>query len=250
MDYKFERPLPAEAKIASNRIDTIIYEENKNDEYMNITGIEKLNELKEVLLKCDSNHIVTFKNFYSVPLRLTANLIPGIIKDEKYDFNFDVSLGFIGCQKEDDGNETNYLESYFTLEKKEKIGKDEEGGLVFHVFSDKVSSSTSGYSVLTFYVSFVLLAGTYVRNFFSGQPAKITLTELPHPEDIINLCEGIQVSRYSFDYEQEEKLYYILVELMRSPDYLKILTKSSTEQFQKRRELTIKQNNANNLKFE
>ena len=249
MEYKFERNLPVEAKIASDRIDTIIYDESKIDESANITGIEKVKEFKEVLSKCDKKHYVTFNNFYSAPLRLTANLIPGIIADERVDFNFNVTLGFIGCLKEDNG-ETNYLESYFTLEKNKKIGKNEEGGLVFHAFSDKVSSSTSGYSVLTFYVSFILLAGTYVRNFFSGQAEKITLTELPNPEAIINLCEGVQVSRYSFDYEQEEKLYYILIELMRSPDYLKILTESSTEQFRKRRELTIKEKNNSALKFE
>ena len=99
-------------------------------------------------------------------------------------------------------------------------------------------------------MSFVLLAGTYVRNFFSGQPTKITLTELPNPEAIINLCEGVLVSRYSFDYDQEEKLYYILIELMRSPDYLKILTESSTHQFQRRRELTIRKKDSSALKFE
>ena len=45
------------------------------------------------------------------------------------------------------------------------------------------------------------------------------------------------------DYEQEEELYYILIELMRSPDYLRILTNSSMEQFYKRRNLTYKEKN-------
>ena len=157
-----------------------------------------------------------------------------------------MTLEFIGCKKEEDGeeNEINYLDSYFTLKKINKNGIPEKG-LVFHTFSDKASSSTSGYSVLTFYVSFVLLAGTYVRNFFSGEAEKVSLTELPNPENIINLCEGVLVSRYSFDYEQEEKLYYILIELMRSPNYLKILTKSSTEQYKKRMELTQKSKASN-----
>ena len=91
---------------------------------------------------------------------------------------------------------------------------------------------------MTFYLTFILLLGTYVKNFFAGEPQKIRLTELPHPEDIINLCEGIKVSRYSFDYEQEEKLYYILIEIMRSPDYLRAMTSSSTSQFTKRQEMT------------
>ena len=66
---------------------------------------------------------------------------------------------------------------------------------------------------------------------------------MPNPEEIINLCEGILLARFSFDYEQEEELYYILIELMRSPDYLRILTNSSMEQFYKRRNLTYKEKN-------
>ena len=133
----------------------------------------------------------------------------------------------------------NYLESYFTVEKKLVIDNNATyEGIKFHVFSDQVSTTTSGKNILTFYVSFVLLVGTYIRNFFAGQPEKIMLTEMPHSEKIINLCEGIKVSRNSFDFEQEEKLYYILIELMRSPDYLRTLTHSSIEQFRQRQELT------------
>ena len=101
-----------------------------------------------------------------------------------------------------------------------------------------MSTTTSGTTILTFYVSFVLLAGTYIRNFFAGKPEKIILTEMPHAEEIINLCEGIRLARYMYDFEQEEKLYYVLIELMRSPDYLRTLTKSSTEQFKERKELS------------
>ena len=110
------------------------------------------------------------------------------------------------------GNKTeqipNYLESYFTLKKVMKI-KDEinEEGIKFHVFSDKASSTTSGTSILTLYISFVLVVGNFVRNFFAGQPEKIRLTEMPYTENIINLCEGIKVSRSSYDFKQEEKLY-------------------------------------------
>jgi len=141
--------------------------------------------------------------------------------------------------KKEDERKVSYLESYFTFQKVMDInGTKNVEGIKFHVFSDQVSTTTSGKNILTFYVSFVLLVGTYVRNFFAGQPEKIMLTEMPHSEEIINLCEGIQVSRNSFDFEQEEKLYYILIEIMRSPDYLRTLTHSSTEQFKQRQELT------------
>ena len=94
------------------------------------------------------------------------------------------------------------------------------------------------YSVLTFYVGFVLVVGNYVRNFFSGQPEKITLTEMPNNEELLNLCDGIKVSRYSYNFDEEEKLYYILIEIMRSPDYLRLLTNSSIDQFSQRLEMT------------
>ena len=86
-----------------------------------------------------------------------------------------------------------------------------------------------------------------MRNFFAGQPSKITLTEMPYCQEIINLCEGIKISRNSFDFNQEEKLYYILIELMRSPDYLRFLTDSSVDQFNRRKILTQKINDTNNI---
>jgi hypothetical protein len=164
-------------------------------------------------------------------------------RERDYD---DIILNYINQYNEKyDNTSTNvtkkpsYLESYFTVEKILRLnGEEQFEGMKFHVFSDQVSSTTSGQSILTFYLSFVLLVGTYVRNFFAGQPEKIMLTEMPHSEEIINLCEGIRVSRNSFDFEQEEKLYYILIELMRSPEYLRTLTHSSTEQFKQRQELT------------
>ena len=61
---------------------------------------------------------------------------------------------------------------------------------------------------------------------------------MPHNEELLKLCEGIKVSRYRFNYEEEEKLYYILIEIMRSPDYLRLLTSSSIDQFSQRLKLT------------
>ena len=54
------------------------------------------------------------------------------------------------------------------------------------------------------------------------------------------LCysEGIKIARYGYDFRNEEYLYTILIELMRSPDYLKILTDSSLDYFRSREKLT------------
>ena len=120
------------------------------------------------------------------------------------------------------------------------MGKHGKEGTFFYILSDKISSTTSGYSVITFYVTFILLVGNYVRNFLAGEPSTIILTEMPECFDIINLCEGIKIARNNYDFLREENLYYILMEIMRSPDYLKYLTKQSDEQFNKRKKLTEK----------
>jgi len=63
------------------------------------------------------------------------------------------------------------------------------------------------------------------------------LEELPHPKRIVDLCEGIKIARYSYDFKTEEYLYTILIELLRSPDYLKIITDSSLDHFKQREEM-------------
>ena len=239
IDYNFDRPLPAETMKISKRYSTTIYYYNNATDEQN----EKLDKIGNALLFCRDDQVI-YERIYSPPIRLSANIKPKRLIDPRYFPNLDVVLGFRGCRNDSDGTgKPSYLESYFTFQKKAmaKDGKeivDQFEGIKFHVFSDQVSTTTSGKNILTFYVSFVLLVGTYVRNFFAGQPEKIMLTEMPHSEEIINLCEGIRVSRNSFDFEQEEKLYYILIEIMRSPDYLRSLTQSSTEQFRQRQELT------------
>ena len=61
---------------------------------------------------------------------------------------------------------------------------------------------------------------------------------MPNNGEIMDLCEGIKISRYSYDFDEEEKLYYILIEIMRSPDYLRLLTNLSMDQFEQRLQMT------------
>jgi len=249
LDYQFQRDLPVEAKVAGERWGVTIFSKHENGTIDNESEIGKI---RDAISKCQDTEVV-FNYVYSAPIRLTADTKAEQLKDDKNIQFYDVFLGFKGCRIIEEENINNYdyndlyqidnttyhsyLESYFTFGKIDGYNKE---GLVFHVFSDKVSSTTSGYSLITFYVSFILLAGTYVRNFFAGEPSKITLTEMPKCKEIINLCEGIKISRYSYDFNQEEKLYYILMELMRSPNYLRYLTTSSIEQFKNRKKLTEK----------
>ena len=246
ISYSFYRLLPAGAQNPKKSYNKTLFSKHykkEDEEKMQLLN-DSLNDLSLALFNCNDVN-VTFEEIISPPIRLTVGSHPKRFTNKVYINNLDVQLGFVGCKKiyeknENDGSENSrisYLESYFTFSMINKKTNTTEG-IKFHVFSDEVSSQTFSSSALTFYVAFVLVIGNYVRNFFSGQPEKISLTEMPHNDVLLNLCEGIKISRYSFNFEEEEKLYYILIEIMRSPDYLRLLTNSSIDQFSQRLELT------------
>ena len=99
-------------------------------------------------------------------MRLSSKAHPKLIDLEKNTTNINTILSFHNCKNITDDNSTkvSYTESYFQLKKMNHI-KKEYNGIEFHNFSDKVSSVSNSYSVLTFYLSFVLIAGNYVTGF-------------------------------------------------------------------------------------
>ena len=44
---------------------------------------------------------------------------------------------------------------------------------------------------------------------------------------LFSVCEGIKISRIRKNYLQEQKLYFLLIEMMRSPEIIKNMTQSS-----------------------
>ena len=97
----------------------------------------------------------------------------------------------------------------------------------FITFSDLYSKVTFGYDVLTFYVTFVIVAGQVIRAIFLGTAERIMYLQMVNPNRLISLYEGIKISRIKNDLLQEEKLYYLLIDLMRSPEMIKNMTQSS-----------------------
>ena len=239
---EFERDLPAEAQTITHEFEIEIYNTSNKDNQTN-DGERKILDLRDALENCHKVEI-NFTDGYSSPLRITASKEITEIKDDEYIKNKDIELGFQGCEIEQRiiNNTTtdnkSYLRSYFTFRSKDPEEKTFSGA-EFHAFNDMISETTSGYSVLTFYLTFILLAGSYVADFLSNEPEKIMFTDLPHPGKIVNLCEGIQISRYSYNFKEEESLYTMLIELMRSPDYLKMLTQSSLSELEKRKQNSI-----------
>jgi len=236
LEYEFTRPLPIEAEKCTFTYLVPIYKYGEEDQEK---GEEKLKEFRKHLEEC-SNFEIEIENAYYSPLRLTSSTTVNMIEDEEYFPSRNILLGFQGCKLVE--GEKNYLNSFFTV--KTIDNQNKTSPFEIHVFSDQISEATSGYSVLTFYITFVLLAGSYIRNFLASEPEKIILGEMPHAQEIINLCEGVKIARYGFDFKNEEYLYTVLIELMRSPDYLKMLTSSSLEQFKIREKATESDNNS------
>ena len=108
-----------------------------------------------------------------------------------------------------------------------KIETEKNEGIKFVTFSDLYSKVTFGYDVLTFYVTFVIVAGRIIRAIFLGSAERIMYIQMVNPNRLFALCEGIKISRIKNDFLQEEKLYYLLIELMRSPEIIKNMTQSS-----------------------
>ena len=107
------------------------------------------------------------------------------------------------------------------------IETENNEGIKFVTFSDLYSQVTFGYDVLTFYVTFVIVIGKVIRAVFLGTAERIMYIQMVNPNRLFSLCEGIKISRIRNDFLQEEKLYYLLIDLMRSPEIIKNMTQSS-----------------------
>lgn len=84
------------------------------------------------------------------------------------------------------------------------------------------------FSVITFYISVVYLAGRILRLVTGGMARNVVLSEMPCPDHLINLCEGIYVARMGGKLLKEEELYYELIDIIRSPEIIKMVTGRSS----------------------
>ena len=132
----------------------------------------------------------------------------------------------LNCPKGYTNDTLDFSKTYFSLFL-DKNYDPTSNGIIFVTLSEKVSQTTSNYDVLGFYLTFILVIGKFLKSFIEGDDLKVVMTEMPEPEAIMNLCEGIKISRYRQDFVKEEHLYYVLIDLMRSPEILKSITKSS-----------------------
>ena len=97
-------------------------------------------------------------------------------------------------------------------------------GISFYTISNKIAPSYFRYSVLTFYISIVLVIGKLIRNVIVIGGNRIFIFEIPNSEALLMLCECVYIYRLRSQLDKEEELYFTFVDIMRSPEMIKAMT--------------------------
>jgi hypothetical protein len=200
MTYTFVREYPPTQKIVSDDTSASLDLELQTQLYKLLVG--------------ESNAALKLENFYSFVVRLPtagSKLEPKTVDSSSNTYKYDLYLSSV-----------NYGDSAFWLVSCDSPKLTD--GIRYYAISDKYSPITFDFSVLTFYFSVVYLAGRLLRTVTSGSASNIIMTDMPRPDQLIAMCEAIYIARMTGEIFQEQKLYYELINILRSPEILKLIT--------------------------
>jgi hypothetical protein len=104
--------------------------------------------------------------------------------------------------------------------------------LTFEIFSDLVSGGFLGAtSIMGFYAAVAYLVGSTLRSIVVYKSDRIVCCDVPDASSIINLCDCVYTQRLEGNlkryylmfnlYDREEELFFVLMEVLRSPEMLK-----------------------------
>lgn len=79
---------------------------------------------------------------------------------------------------------------------------------------------------MSFYISIILVIANYFRFMFQGSTNAIILNDIPFADPVLSMCNGVYKARRDGDLEMEECLFWLIIDLLRSPDEIKSLTGS------------------------
>ena len=77
-----------------------------------------------------------------------------------------------------------------------------EGGLKLRIASDKFTQAIFGYSVMSFYISIILVIANYFRFLFQGSVHTIITSDLPKPDPLLAMCNAIFKARRDYDLQK------------------------------------------------
>eukprot|EP01083_Nonionella_stella_P242893 846875_1 len=114
------------------------------------------------------------------------------------------------------------------------IAGNSTSGIDFITISDKVLSMTiistlGGTSIVTIYITVVLTIGSFLRLFVADLVVKIPYEDMNNVDSLLQICEGIYLSRAKDDFLREEALYRKLIRIFRDPQLLLRLTRRKVD---------------------
>ena len=92
------------------------------------------------------------------------------------------------------------------------------------MFSKKVLPAFLGVNLVTFYITITYAIFRLFRSTFVPVVSSIFITDAPNPDDLLQICEIIHLYRMKEMFVEEEELYFLLVDIMRSPMVFKSIT--------------------------
>lgn len=103
-------------------------------------------------------------------------------------------------------------------------------GFGFFIFNgQKLPNALAAYatSLIAFYVGVVYLFSNIFRSAMVPKTAEIFIVDAPYTEETLNVCQAVYIYRFRRDYVQEEYVYFLLIDIFRSPEMIKKLCGSS-----------------------
>ena len=107
--------------------------------------------------------------------------------------------------------------------------KDEKNASIDVItLSSQISTGFMGTSsIAAFYTGLFITLGGLVRSILVYKTFSVFVYDVNKPEPLLQLCEYIIQMRHEENLEKEEEYYFMLVEILRSPELLKAITGSS-----------------------
>ncbi len=87
------------------------------------------------------------------------------------------------------------------------------------------------YSVITLFTGLVIFIGKFLRGYVSGGSSNIMYNNMPRTGPLMKLCSGVIIARYDRDLEREATLYVELIDVLRSSEVLKMITKDLKDMY-------------------
>eukprot|EP01022_Parablepharisma_sp_SALTPOND_P021454 TRINITY_DN424_c0_g1_i1.p1 TRINITY_DN424_c0_g1~~TRINITY_DN424_c0_g1_i1.p1 ORF type:complete len:2708 (-),score=170.36 TRINITY_DN424_c0_g1_i1:63-8186(-) len=187
------------------------------------------NKLYETIRNCQYYSTV-LPNFYNKIIRLPADEPARVVgggNPNIVEQNLTLTLNCTNIVIRD-GNNTYAFPTYsWEL----SAGKE---GVDFITWSEQVTTVILGYTAFTLYISVVIVIGNFIKGATRGGSTAIIISDMPEPDGILNLCEGVIIYRLENNLKMEAELYYTLIDIFRSPEILKIITGSSLTAIKKK----------------